>query len=104
MHVLITSIFEVTLWSREKRDVSCRNHVKDRSVKTQEVCQAFCLANDRLNCVGIVFSHTTKNAVCFMCKDDVITFSGDGFDFYRRPGTFQAVLNPLFVVPLILFF
>ena len=86
--LLTIDIFEVTIWSREVNDGYCRNSVKDSSVKTQEVCQAFCEANGRLNCVGIVFSHTTKNKVCFMCKDDVITNSGDGFGFYRRPGTF----------------
>ena len=56
---------------------------------TQEAYQDFCEAVDKLNCIGIVYSHTSANpGLCFLCKDDVIKKSGDGFGFYRRPGTF----------------
>ena len=87
-HILINHIFIASSWLREAH-VWCRNHVKNSSETSQAACQALCKANGRRNCVGIAYDHTKPTkSMCYLCKDDVMSKTGGGLAFYRRPGTF----------------
>ena len=87
--VLISGTSIVNPWMKEVRDKDyCPENVEHAAVATQQACQDLCKARGKLNCSGISYSNTAKNRPCFLCKDDVLVKSGDGFHFYRRPGTF----------------
>ena len=91
--MLISYIFEVSQWRKEKSNSWCPNNVVHKPVITQLACQALCEATTRLNCVGIAYSQrTTKGKECYLCKNDALSYSGNGEGFYgRRPGIFYTV-------------
>ena len=90
--ILPQAIFKGFEWSKEKPATYCPCHVRHKHVATQVACQGLCEAVSRSNCLGIAYSRTTKNPTCFLCKNDRLVLSGDGFGFYRRPRKFQIVL------------
>ena len=97
LNILITQIvlftaFNTKLWSKEKAGVLCPNHTLDRSIKTQEGCQALCEAKSESQCVGIVYSHDGGSAdYCFLCTNDTTEHASKEYGFYRRPGISKIV-------------
>jgi len=77
------------LWTKIASNKGCLNHLLERSVNTQEGCQALCEAKNESECVGITYSHEIgSNDYCYLCKDDKLTSipSDKGFGFYLRLG------------------
>ena len=63
----------------------CTNYTSTALVTTQQECQLNCV-ND-CECVGIVYSYEGGYAdICYICEDDNLLATGNGFGFYRRPG------------------
>ena len=83
-------IFAASSWKKVARNSWCPKNVIGRweGKKSQEACQALCEASGRSNCVGIVYSHTAKNKICYLCKHGALAYSGNGEVFYSRPGIF----------------
>ena len=100
LHILIyvlnnKHVFEVDPWPMRKQGWGCTD--RDRtalSVENQIQCQAECELKN--GCVGITFSHTTKNLYgnnCVICYNTVTEeVAIDGFNFYKMPGVKGIIL------------
>ena len=85
------------MWTESAANRYCQNFDKLRYVINQEGCQVLCEAD--IECVGIIYSHKfglTK--YCYVCKDDTLTYAGNEFGFYRRPGKLRNSCISSFIV------
>ena len=88
------------MWIKAASNKGCLNHVLERSVNTQEGCQALCESRTQSECVGISYSHKIrKTDYCYLCRDDTLNSVNREFGFYRRPGTFKICLLWLITEP-----
>ena len=83
-------MFAANSWKKVVSNSWCPKNVKGiwGGKKTQLACQALCEATGKSNCVGIVYSYTASNKDCYLCKDGILRYSGNGEAFFSRPGTF----------------
>ena len=71
-------------WEEEVTDKYCANSNVFVDVSNQIQCQEKCEAIS--TCPGISYSHKAGSThYCYVCKDDVLTTSGNDFGFYRKP-------------------
>ena len=67
----------------------CPNTLNKVTIGTQDECQSLCKQND--SCAGISYSRklTTTRNNCYICLDDKLKFSLDGFGFYKMAGIYE---------------
>ena len=63
----------------------CKNSFLHTNISNQNDCQSLCLGT--IACAGIAYSNNgASSSLCYICKDDILSFADNWFAFYRRPG------------------
>ena len=62
----------------------------DDKLKNLPECQRLCIEDN--DCVGVLFStffaNRTGESNCYFCKDDILEYQDNDYDFHLRPGIF----------------
>ena len=60
------------------------NEFIKKDVSSQVECQGEC--KEKNTCVGILYAHNNiSSRFCYICMNDILKESINGFGFYRRP-------------------